>query len=122
MDLLQPVKSAALEKAVPAHLREPDGRWFGFSKRARVLVVNKDKVKAGEILTYEELADPKWKGRVLIRSSTNVYNQSLVGAMIATLGEQKTEAWAKGVVANFARPRRAAILTRSAPWLLAKAM
>lgn len=104
MDLLQPVKSAVLEKAVPAHLREPDGRWFGFSKRARVLVVNKDKVKAGEILSYEELADPKWKGRVLIRSSTNVYNQSLVGSMIATLGEQKTEAWAKGVVANFARP------------------
>lgn len=104
MGLLQPIRSAALEKQIPAHLREPDGHWFGFSKRARVLVVNKDKVKAGEITRYEDLADAKWKGRVLIRSSTNVYNQSLVGSMIATLGEPATEAWAKAVVANMARP------------------
>lgn len=101
--LLQPVKSAALEKAIPAHLREPDGHWFGFSKRARILVVNKTKVKAGEISRYEDLADTKWKGRVLIRSSTNVYNQSLVGSMIATLGPEATETWAKAVVANMAR-------------------
>lgn len=101
--LLQPVRSAALEKAIPAHLRESEGHWFGFSKRARILVVNKDKVKPGEISRYEDLADPKWKGRVLIRSSTNVYNQSIVGAMIATLGEPGTEAWARAVVGNFAR-------------------
>ncbi|MFN4277413.1 MAG: Fe(3+) ABC transporter substrate-binding protein [Ferrovibrio sp.] len=101
--LLQPVKSAALEKAIPAHLRESDGHWFGFSKRARIFVVNKTKVKAGEISRYEDLADAKWKGRVLIRSSTNVYNQSLVGSMIATLGPEATETWAKAVVANMAR-------------------
>ncbi len=104
MGLLQPIHSAVLEKEIPAHLREPDGHWFGFSKRARILVVNKEKVKPGEITRYEDLADAKWKGRVLIRSSTNVYNQSLVGSMIATLGEPATETWARAVVANMARP------------------
>ena len=97
MGLLQPIKSAVLEKAIPAHLREPDGHWFGFSKRARVIVVNKAKVKPGEIARYEDLANEKWKGRVLIRSSTNVYNQSLVGSMIATLGPEATETWAKAM-------------------------
>lgn len=101
--LLQPVRNAALEKAIPAHLREPDGHWFGFSKRARIFVVNKDKVKSGELTRYEDLADPKWKGRLLIRSSTNVYNQSLVGSMMATLGEPGAETWARHVVQNFAR-------------------
>ncbi len=103
MDLLQPANSAMLDKLIPAHLREPSGLWFGFSKRARILVVNKARVAPGALSSYEDLADPKWKGKVLIRSSTNVYNQSLVGAMIASQGEEKTEAWAKGVVANFAR-------------------
>ncbi|QDO99157.1 Fe(3+) ABC transporter substrate-binding protein [Ferrovibrio terrae] len=101
--LLQPLKNAYLEKAIPAHLREAEGHWFGFSKRARVFVVNKDKVKPGDLARYEDLADPKWKGRLLIRSSTNVYMQSLAGSMIATLGEQATETWAKAVVANLAR-------------------
>lgn len=101
--LLQPIRNAALEKAIPAHLREPDGHWFGFSKRARIFVVNKDKVKPGDLARYEDLADPKWKGRLLIRSSTNVYMQSLVGSMIATLGEPATETWARAVVANLAR-------------------
>lgn len=101
--LLQPTRSAVLEKAIPAHLREAEGHWFGFSKRARIFVVNKDKVKSGELTRYEDLADPKWKGRLLIRSSTNVYNQSLTGAMIATLGAPATEVWARHVVANLAR-------------------
>jgi iron(III) transport system substrate-binding protein len=101
--LLQPIRNATLEKAIPANLREPDGHWFGFSKRARVLVVNKDKVKPSDLARYEDLADPKWKGRLLIRSSTNVYMQSLVGSMIATLGAPATETWAKHVVANLAR-------------------
>lgn len=101
--LLQPIRNAELEKAIPAHLREPDGHWFGFSKRARVFVVNKDKVKPGDLARYEDLADPKWKGRVLIRSSTNVYMQSLTGSMIATLGAPATEVWAKAVVGNLAR-------------------
>ncbi|WP_430398835.1 Fe(3+) ABC transporter substrate-binding protein [Ferrovibrio sp.] len=104
MGLLQSIKSAELEKLIPDHLREPSGQWFGFSKRARVIVVNKARVAPGSISRYEDLADPKWKGKVVIRSSTNVYNQSLVGAMIASQGEEKTEAWARGVVANMARP------------------
>ena len=104
MGLLQPVRSAHLEATVPAHLRDPEGHWFGFSKRARVLVYHTDRVKPAELSGYEALAEPKWKGRVLVRSSTNVYNQSLVGAMIANHGEAKAEAWAKGLVANMARP------------------
>lgn len=101
--VLQPTRSELLEKVVPAHLREPEGYWFGLSKRARVLIYNKDAVKPDEIATYEDLADPKWKGRVLVRSSTSVYNQSLVGSLLAATDEAKTEAWAKGVVANMAR-------------------
>ena len=101
--VLQPVKSTTLEQNVPANLRDPEGQWFGLTRRVRLIVYNKDKVKPGEIATYEELADPKWKGRVCIRSSTNVYNQSLVGSMIEALGADKAESWAKGVVSNLAR-------------------
>ncbi|HJV12183.1 MAG TPA: Fe(3+) ABC transporter substrate-binding protein [Burkholderiales bacterium] len=103
MGLFQPVKSAVLDKRIPENLREPGGHWFGFSMRARVIAYNKDKVKAGEITTYEELADPKWKGRVCMRSSTNIYNLSLLGALIDHAGEQKAEQWAKGVRANLAQ-------------------
>jgi iron(III) transport system substrate-binding protein len=102
--LLQPVKSPALEMAIPAHLRDPEGLWFGFSKRARVIVYARDRVKPAELSTYEALADAKWKGRIAVRSSTYIYNQSLVGSMLAALGPEKTEAWAKGFAANFARP------------------
>ena len=102
LGLFQPVKSPGLEKRIPENLRDPAGQWFGFSSRARVIAYNKDKVRPGEITTYEELADPKWKGRVCMRSSTNVYNLSLMGALIDHLGEQKAEAWAKGVRANLA--------------------
>jgi iron(III) transport system substrate-binding protein len=103
LGLFQPVKSAVLESRIPENLREPGGQWFGFSQRARVIAYNKDKVKPGEIQTYEGLADPKWKGRVCMRSSTNVYNLSLMGALIDHLGEQKAEAWAKAVRANLAQ-------------------
>jgi iron(III) transport system substrate-binding protein len=103
LGLFQPIKSATLEARIPANLREPGGHWFGFSSRARVIAYNKDKVRPGEIASYEELADPKWKGRVCMRSSTNVYNLSLMGALIDHLGEQKAEAWAKGVRANLAQ-------------------
>jgi iron(III) transport system substrate-binding protein len=104
--LLQPFASEALASRIPANLRDPDGHWFGFSTRARVLMVAKDKVAEGAIGTYEDLADPKWKGKVVIRSSTNVYNQSLTGSILAAHGADKTEAWARGVVANLARPPR----------------
>jgi iron(III) transport system substrate-binding protein len=103
LGLFQPVKSPVLESRIPEYLREPNGQWFGFSQRARVIAYNKDKVKPGEIQTYEELADPKWKGRVCMRSSTNIYNLSLMGALIDHLGEQKAEAWARGVRANLAQ-------------------
>jgi iron(III) transport system substrate-binding protein len=103
LGLFQPVKSAALDKRIPDNLREPGGHWFGFSMRARVIAYNKDKVKPGELTTYEQLADPKWKGRVCMRSSTNIYNLSLMGALIDHSGEQKAEQWAKGVRTNLAQ-------------------
>jgi iron(III) transport system substrate-binding protein len=102
--ILQPISSPVLEAAVPETLRDIDEMWFGLSKRARVILYNKDKVNPAELSTYEALADPKWKGKILVRSSSNVYNQSLVGSMIARHGGQKTEEWARGLVANFARP------------------
>jgi iron(III) transport system substrate-binding protein len=106
MGLLQPVNSSAVSAAVPAHLRDPDGYWFGMSKRARVILYDKSRVKPGDIATYEDLADPKWKGKLLIRSSTNIYNLSLTGSILAAAGAEKTEAWARGIATNLARPPR----------------
>ena len=103
LGLFQPVNSALLESRIPQSFREPGGQWFGFSMRARVIAYNKTKVQAGEIPTYEALADPKWKGRVCMRSSTNVYNLSLMGALIDHLGPEKAEAWARAVRANLAQ-------------------
>ena len=102
--LFQEVVSPLLEARVPAHLRHSGGRWFGFSQRARLIFYNKDLVPAGAIATYEDLADPKWRGLVCIRSSSNIYNLSLLGSLIAAHGEAAAEAWARAVVANFARP------------------
>ena len=103
LGLFQPVKSAQLESRIPANLREPSGLWYGFSTRARVIAYNKAKVQPNEIRSYEDLADARWKGRVCMRSSTNIYNLSLLGAIIDHLGEAKAEAWAKGVRANLAQ-------------------
>lgn len=102
--VLQPTSSPTLEETVPEHLREPEGHWFGLAKRARVLIYPKDRVQPSELSTYEALADPEWKGRVLVRSSSNVYNQSLVGSLLAEHGPEETQAWAEGLVANMARP------------------
>jgi iron(III) transport system substrate-binding protein len=101
--LFQPVSSPVLEERIPANLRHPEGKWFGLSQRLRGIVYANDRVEPSEITAYEDLADPKWQGRICIRSSTNVYNQSLVGSMIETLGVEQTEAWAKGLVDNLAR-------------------
>jgi iron(III) transport system substrate-binding protein len=106
MGLLQAASSSALEAAVPAHLRDPDGNWFGFSKRARVIFYSKAKVQASEVPTYESLADPRWKGRLLVRTSGHIYNQSLTGSVLAALGPEKTESWARGIAANLARAPR----------------
>ena len=103
LGLFQPVKSSLLESRIPASYREPSGQWFGLSLRARVIAYNKDKVKAEEVQNYEDLADPKWKGRLCMRSSTNIYNLSLMGALIDHLGEQQAESWARAVRANLAQ-------------------
>ncbi len=103
-DLLQPVKSSVLELTIPERLREPSGLWFAVSQRARVIIYNKDKVKPSDLSTYEDLAAPKWKGRILVRSSNHVYNQSLLASIIAADGPEKAEAWARGIAANLARP------------------
>ena len=104
--LLQPVESEVLLAAIPAHLRDRDNQWFGLSKRARVIVYSKQRVKPEMLSTYEDLADPKWKGRICIRSSGNIYNQSLLASLIAHHGETEAEKWAAGVVGNMARPPR----------------
>ncbi len=98
----QPVKSAALEKVIPAAYRDPEGHWYGVSMRARVVYASKDRVKQDKI-TYEELANPKWKGKVCIRSGQHLYNISLFAAVIAHKGEAKAEEWLKGLKANLAK-------------------
>ena len=102
--LLQPVKSAVIDQQIPAAFRDPEGYWNPYTIRARIIVASTERVKPGEIKTYEELADPKWEGRLLIRSSANTYNQSLLASIIAADGAEKATAWAKGVVKNMARP------------------
>ncbi len=100
--LLAPVKSKTLSANIPAHLRDPDNQWFGLSVRARTLVYNTSKVKPSDLSSYEALADAKWKGRLCLRTSKKVYNQSLVAMLIDEYGEAKTEAMVKGWVANLA--------------------
>ncbi len=100
--LLRPVHSPVLEERIPAHLRHPDGHWFGLSQRARVILYAKDRV-ANPPQTYEALADPAYMGQVCIRSSSSVYNLSLMSAIIAHDGEAGAKAWAEGLLANLAR-------------------
>ncbi|MDX1375947.1 MAG: Fe(3+) ABC transporter substrate-binding protein [Burkholderiales bacterium] len=103
LGLFQAVHSPTLDARIPANFRDPEGQWYGFSMRARVIVYNKTKVKPDEIATYESLAEPKWKGRICVRSATHVYNLSLMGSLIEHLGKDKAQAWAKAVKANLAR-------------------
>lgn len=102
--VLAKVDSKALEQNVPAHLRDPEGRWYGLSVRARTIVYNPKRVQTSELSTYEALGDPKWKGRLCLRTSKKVYNQSLVAMMIARLGEAQTEEIVRAWVANLATP------------------
>ena len=101
--LLQSVQSKVLEAAIPKTLRDSDNQWFALTKRARVIVYAKDRVKPEELSTYEDLADPKWKGKIMVRSSSNVYNQSLLASLISHHGIEKATKWAEGVVANMAK-------------------
>jgi iron(III) transport system substrate-binding protein len=101
--LFQPVQSTTLSERIPAALRQADGRWFGFARRARVIAYDRAKVRPEEVATYESLAGPRFRGKVCVRSADNVYNLSLMGALIERWGRDKALNWAKGVVANFAR-------------------
>ena len=102
--VLQPIKSTILEEKVPANLRDSEAYWFGLSQRARPIFYAKDRVKPAELSTYEDLASDKWQGRICMRSSSNIYNQSLTASMIFSEGAEKTESWAKKLVDNFAKP------------------
>jgi iron(III) transport system substrate-binding protein len=101
--VLRAVDSPVLNARIPQNLRDRENHWFGLSQRARVIFYAKDRVEPGELSTYEALADTHWQQRVCIRSSGNIYNQSLVASMIEADGVEKAEAWARGLVANFAR-------------------
>lgn len=101
--LLASVNSEILKQAIPENLRHPEGLWFGLATRARVIIYNKASVSLSELSTYEALATEAWRGRICIRSSSNIYNQSLVASMIASVGTEAAENWAKGIVANMAR-------------------
>lgn len=101
--VLQPVSSQVLDGTIPARYRDPNGYWFGLSVRSRVIFYARDRVVPGDLSSYEALTDPKWRGRICVRSSSNVYNQSLLASLIVHLGPQGAEQWARGVVANMAR-------------------
>ena len=102
-NLLMKVKSNILEKLVPEYLRDKDGYWYGLSIRSRVIMYNPEKVEKKDLSTYEDLSNTKWKGRICVRSSGNIYNQSLLASLISHLGEQKAQDWAFNVVNNFSR-------------------
>ena len=102
-NVLQPVEDETINKMVPENLRSTDNMWFGLSIRARVIMFAKDRVNESELDSYESLGDEKWKGRICIRSSSNIYNQSLVAGMIAQNGLEKTENWLQKFITNFAR-------------------
>ena len=102
-DLLQPIQSEILEKNIASEYREKNGYWYGLTYRARIIAYAKDRVNPEDIKTYEDLASFKWKDKVLIRSSENIYNQSLLASIILANGEDGAKEWAEGVVANMAR-------------------
>ena len=102
-NLLQSINSSKLNQLVPSHLRDEGGYWYGLSIRSRVIMYNPKKVNIDELSTYEDLSNPKWKGRICIRSSSNIYNQSLLASLISHLGEDGAERWARKIVGNFSR-------------------
>ncbi|MZR29073.1 Fe(3+) ABC transporter substrate-binding protein [Sneathiella litorea] len=101
--VLQPIESEKLNANIPSHYRDPNGEWYGLSARSRVLFYSKDRVKPSELSTYEDLADPKWKGRICVRSSSNAYNQSLLASIVVHDGVEAAEKWAQGIRDNLAR-------------------
>lgn len=101
--VIQPVQSDVLEANIPAEFRDSNDLWFGLTARARIVYAHKERVADGEVTTYEDLADPKWKGRICTRSGTNDYNVALLSAVIAHDGPEAAKAWAEGLKANLAR-------------------
>jgi iron(III) transport system substrate-binding protein len=101
--LFQTVTSEVLNENIPAKFRDPDGFWFGLTYRARIFAYHKERVKPEDLTTYEALAEPQWKGRILTRSSDNIYNQSLLASVIAANGTEGAETWAAAVLSNMAR-------------------
>lgn len=101
--VVQPLRSPAIEANIPPEFRDPEGRWFGLTARARIVYASRDRVKDGEVTTYEDLADPKWQGRICTRPGTHVYTVGLLSAVIVHHGEAKAEDWLRGVKANLAR-------------------
>jgi iron(III) transport system substrate-binding protein len=106
LGLLQPITSPLLIKQIPSEMRDLDGYWYGLTVRARALVYSKDRVKQNQLSTYEDLAHKKWRGRIVVRSSNNIYNQSLLASIIAANGELDAYKWAKSVRSNMARSPR----------------
>jgi len=102
-NLLQSVSSHMLDSVIPSHLRDENGKWYGLTKRARVIAYAKDRIKPEQLSSYENLAEGKWKGKVLVRSSGNIYNQSLLASLIANDGEKEAQSWAEKLVGNMAR-------------------
>lgn len=102
--VLQPFQTAKIDELVPEHLRDSDDYWYSLSQRSRTIFYAKDRVNKSELSSYEALADSQWKGRICVRSSGNIYNQSLVASMIEVNGEDATQTWVKGLMANLARP------------------
>jgi len=100
--LLQPVRSSMLEAAIPAHLRDPEGHWFGLAVRARTIAYSTERVKPAELSTYAALGDPRWKGKLCLRTGKAVYNQSLVAMFINDMGEEATERMVRAWIANLA--------------------
>lgn len=102
-DIFDSVESDVLNERLPDAMRHPEGKWFGFSQRARVIFYNPEKIDPADVSSYEALADPQFKGEICIRSSNSIYNQSLLASMISHHGEEEAEKWAQGVVDNLAR-------------------
>lgn len=101
--LLQSVDSKVLDSTIPSYLKDEENKWFGLTKRARIIAYSKERVKPEELTTYEALTEPEWKKKILIRASNNIYNQSLLASIIANNGKTEAKTWAEGMVTNFAR-------------------
>ena len=110
--LLQPFRDETLEAVIPEHFRQADGYWYGLAKRARVIAYDPARVEPEEVAHYADLSDERFRGEVCMRSSTNIYNLSLMGELIGRMGHDAAQEWADGVVANFARPPQGGDITQ----------